>query len=569
MKVVAFAVAATAMVFAVPVPGTASTRGPLQVLFVAERDGDADIYAADAGGRAVTAVTVNSLPDLSAVASPTGDRIAVSRRDTVVILDLRARTSRVVAPGFPDAWSPDGKLLAFADARTRGLSVVSASGRGVRRLTRGGPSYDAAFDVSWSGDSRRLTYDGSDGDMYLVDVRKGTRRHIDVIDDTSAVWSGQRFSYINDTGPGARIDLIVRDARGRVVRRVPSEDFYSSQWSPDGKRIAWAANGTGPGVFVGVGWTKPRSVTRGHSIAGPEPYVWAPDSTRFAFVAGRGAASAVWVAKADGSSVRRLRSTAGTTTALPSWSPDSHMLAFVRSGQLDVVPADGAGSVTVLAHGRHIRILGWRAARTVGTLPTLSPPRGPETARGNTLVARGHISELAAAGTRVAFLVPGGSRDGCEHISVWDVATGKIVRFRTPCAVTEQTSFYGLHFDGQRADWSGIAWHNDAYQRNGHASLAAPQRAYVSPEGADLGANYEVKAPVKHVVPQTAFGYSLRADGSAIAVSRVKDGQRRTIRPPAVIVDAVLASGGVFYTYSVGGTQPGRVVYVPYGSVFR
>src|SRR3954452_5664728 len=259
MKLVPVALVATVAVLGLPGPSRATPHRPFEVVFVAERDGDADLFVANADGTAASPLTENDVPDLGAVLAPTGDRIAFWRGGKVVIEDLRSRATHVAARGTPASWSPDGRLLAFSDARTHGLSVVSASGRGVRRIARGWPSYDGAYDVEWSRDGKRLTYDRSDGDMYVVNVQKGTRTHFDVQDFSSAVWSGQSFAYINDTGPGGRDDLIIRDASGRVTHRIPMRNFDFAQFSPDGRRVAWSSRGK---IFVGVGLDRARLVAR-------------------------------------------------------------------------------------------------------------------------------------------------------------------------------------------------------------------------------------------------------------------------------------------------------------------
>jgi hypothetical protein len=186
------------------------------------------------------------------------------------------------------------------------------------------------------------------------------------------------------------------------------------------------------------------------------------------------------------------------------------------------------------------------------------------------MLSLGSISELASAGSRVAYLVPAlVPRNVCEHVGVWDVATGKIVRFRTPCTATENISFYGLDFDGEHAEWSGIEWHNDAYQSGGHASLSDPRHAVVVHGGPDIGSNSDVHQPVKHVEPQTKFGYALTPAHGTVVLRRLRDGRKASVQAPTRIVDAVLASGGVFYTYTVKSAHPGRIVFVPYATLFR
>src|SRR4051812_23030562 len=104
MKLVLVLVA-TAAVLVLPAMGIAAPHRPLEVLFMAERDGDYDVYAANADGSAASPVTVNDVADLAVMLSPRGDRLALSRRGRVVIVDLRSGSARVVARGTPRGWS--------------------------------------------------------------------------------------------------------------------------------------------------------------------------------------------------------------------------------------------------------------------------------------------------------------------------------------------------------------------------------------------------------------------------------------------------------------------------------
>ena len=86
--------------------------------------------------------------ELSPAASPDGEWIAYAgfstdqRESDIYVASANGRTRRNVTRGRADApnwpaWSSDGERLVFADRR--GVWIVGADGRGLRRLARGGP----------------------------------------------------------------------------------------------------------------------------------------------------------------------------------------------------------------------------------------------------------------------------------------------------------------------------------------------------------------------------------------------------------------------------------------------
>jgi hypothetical protein len=78
---------------------------------------------------------------------------------------------------------------------------------------------------------------------------------------------------------------------------------------------------------------------------------WSPDGRRLAYVAaGSGGASDLYVIDADGTHAGRITWTDGVDETSPSWSPDGKRLVVERSGTIVTVRADGTGE-RVLASG--------------------------------------------------------------------------------------------------------------------------------------------------------------------------------------------------------------------------
>ena len=94
--------------------------------------------------------------------SPDGKRIALRKKEQLVVRDLASGSEKVISPkDFPHcsgpAWSPDGKAIAFACRWEAGnvLFTVSAEGGETVRV------YDkkGACEPHWSPDGKRLVYE--------------------------------------------------------------------------------------------------------------------------------------------------------------------------------------------------------------------------------------------------------------------------------------------------------------------------------------------------------------------------------------------------------------------------
>lgn len=120
---------------------------------------------------------------------------------------------------------------------------------------------------------------------------------------------------------------------------------------------------------------------------------YSPERPEVVFVSNRSGSSKMWIAREDGSDVRRVLDDGGEESG-PVWSPDGDRLAFVRSG------GEGTDVWTVRRDGSGLRRVTDDAARE-------------------------HDLAWGPGGDRIAFL---SAREGHQDVHVVDVASSEVTR---------------------------------------------------------------------------------------------------------------------------------------------
>jgi Tol biopolymer transport system component len=230
-------------------------------------------------------------------------------------------------PSDGETFSPDGTLIAYqTDAQDMSGTVMVMSPDGDRRVAVAEHLAEIG-DIVWSPDSRRVAF------AARIMGASGFRVYTAAIDHPGAVQVG---------GPD-------------VFGREPS-------WSPDGRELAFKRiEGLDQGPYsVGTLWVIDVDGSNLHRLgdtraSGDNAYwntSWSPDGKRLAFLAqGVGGKFDVYVINADGTGERDISNTPADEY-WPSWSPDGTRVAFptmdlsgVNQGTAIVVDPDGSHRV--------------------------------------------------------------------------------------------------------------------------------------------------------------------------------------------------------------------------------
>jgi Tol biopolymer transport system component len=210
------------------------------------------------------------------------------------------------------AWSPDGKLLAFATGTALSpesqLAVIRQDGQRLR-LVPNTSLFEPEPGLSWAPDGHRVLFVGAHPfgvpQLFTVALSGSGRRQITnfgcgadepswSVKGTIAFAGGCAKPYTPLQG------IYTKMTGGSQSRRIRYNPYWAPaypDWSPSGRQLAYAgsANYNDADVFL---------------------------------------------CNPDGSAVHRLTFSGGTQ---PAWSPDGKYIAFIRHSDLYVVRQDGQG----------------------------------------------------------------------------------------------------------------------------------------------------------------------------------------------------------------------------------
>ncbi|HEX8999075.1 MAG TPA: DPP IV N-terminal domain-containing protein [Blastocatellia bacterium] len=262
------------------------------------------------------------------------------------------------ASEFFSAPSPDGKAVAFA---ARGISAGQWWRKGHSHidetelwLLHDGGKYEQLTERGakqhwpmWSADGKTLffTSDRSGSQNLWSKALGGQAKQITKFKDGRVLWP--TISYDGKTivfernfaiwkmdtasGNAAEVQITRRGSpSGPSIEHLSlATGFQDLALSPDGKKIVFAARGE---IFAASAKDGGDAVRVTRSVAAESDAVWSPDSKRIAYISERDSAPHVFLFDFTTNTETQLTSGAGAD-AVPRFSPDGKLIAFVRNGK--------------------------------------------------------------------------------------------------------------------------------------------------------------------------------------------------------------------------------------------
>jgi Tol biopolymer transport system component/DNA-binding winged helix-turn-helix (wHTH) protein len=272
--------------------------------------------------------------------------------------EVRRLTSPLGRGDFDPAFSPDGQTLAFA-RRGTGIYTVPVLGGEEHRLISGGYNWG----LTWTPDGRHIVFPDASwpvnaGWLWKIAVRGGEpERQQFGQEGIEPSIRGNRLVYVRQI---ANINIWRRKFNS-LLSASPPERFISStrmesgpQFSPDGRKIAfestrsgyyevWLCRSDGSGLI---------QLTHFNSVTGTPR--WSPDGQQIAFDSAAPGNTDIFVIDSQGGAPRNLTSEP-SSEVVPSWSRDGRWIYFASkrtgSGQVWKMPPTGGPAVQVTQQG--------------------------------------------------------------------------------------------------------------------------------------------------------------------------------------------------------------------------
>ncbi|HMV96129.1 MAG TPA: hypothetical protein PKE35_11690 [Anaerolineales bacterium] len=280
--------------------------------------------------------------------------------------------TKVNFKGFDDV-PPDSRSLPTSGGLVAGNELIMAVGGNVldgldlyvldpaspgrmAKLTKG---LYSAFCPAISPDGTKIAFRKRDirWDIFVMTVSDSTLRRItdNEAEEGCPVWSpdGQNLAF-DSRNESAFSEIILSSSDGRTQNLLtaalraeqPEANFYSPNWSPDGKQIAFTLRLKDNDIYlmnIEDGSASPLEVTPDQNEAFPR---WSPDGESVLFFRKDG----IYIGKADGSGSVKVN----TGSLIPdnaNWSPDGARIVFsaddketeIKTKALYLVNLDGSG----------------------------------------------------------------------------------------------------------------------------------------------------------------------------------------------------------------------------------
>jgi Tol biopolymer transport system component len=354
-------------------------------VYVGYSSGNADIYLQRVDGRnAINLTRDTPEDDMQPAFSPDGSQIAFRSERSGGGIFLMGATGesvrRLTDSGFNPAWSPDGKEIAVGDEGIQTPLSRNVTSRlwavdvatGAKRIATPGD----AVQPSWSPHGHRIAYWGRQQGRHHRDVWTVPARGVkpgegaiavtaDPAVDWNPVWSpdGASLYFSSDRNGTMNLWRVGIDEKTGKVRGKPEPVTAPSRWvghmsiAADGRRMVYASLDE-----TSIVERVPFDPAGGRATGEPAPLLSgallvreigiSPDGKWISF-SSRGTHEDIFVASADGSSLRQLTSGAFRQRGA-DWSADGKRIVFYsdRTGRWEFWSVNPDGSaLTQLTRG--------------------------------------------------------------------------------------------------------------------------------------------------------------------------------------------------------------------------
>ena len=317
-----------------------------RIVFVSERDGNAEVYSVASTGDDLVRLTNDTRADYAGPVAPDGSALLLvtvreegeEHVEQLALLPLVGGAPEPLGPASARArspsWAPDGGWVAFESDRAS-FRDVHRIGRGGEALARLTTNPQGNFEPEVSPDGEWIAFASSrdgDAEVYVMRADGSEQRRLTAFhrDDWGPRWApdGRTLAFLSSREGADRVFLVSPD--GTELRKLSAAadtgaaaaDVAEAEpaWSPDGRRIALTRrtrDGASRIRIVEVATGKSVEVAGAEKAQQP---VWSPDGRYLAFTADVEGDAELWIARADGSGATRLTRAPGADW-LPRWVP--------------------------------------------------------------------------------------------------------------------------------------------------------------------------------------------------------------------------------------------------------
>jgi TolB protein len=247
-------------------------------------------------------------------------------QEEIYVLDIRrparvTRVTRLAGIVQDQTWSPDGRRLAFRWFQPRdqtvGVYIANADGSNVKLLV------DHGVTPAWSPDGRLIAYAMPGASISVIQVEEAlkgdrsaarlvVRPHDELGQAEYPVWSPDGRRLLFSGLRGGSFDIWAVDADGTHLRDVTPQPSleYGATWSPDGTHIVFGSDRESSSQFGGDIFAMNADGTQLHRLTanqgGNYAPAWSPDGQWIAFNSNRDGNTEIYIMRPDGSDQQRL-----------------------------------------------------------------------------------------------------------------------------------------------------------------------------------------------------------------------------------------------------------------------